>query len=198
MSQAVPAEHQEEWALVVAAQSGDRAALGKLLRNQGQRLYRSVLLPRLGSAALAEEALGTTFLKAVEHFSDYQWQPCGLYPWLRRIALHVAIDQLRRRKRECLFSPEDLEREAGQALAPHEDPDQLELRDLAAARQQVTALMERLNPRYAEAIRLRLLDGHSREHCAEALSVKLGTFDVLLHRAVHAIRQLLSAEGNPS
>jgi RNA polymerase sigma factor (sigma-70 family) len=196
MSQPVEATPmEEERALVESAQQGNRAALGQLLKRHGQRLYRSVLLPRLGSAAAAEEALGTTFLKAIEHFQEYRWQDCGPYPWLRVIALRVAIDQLRKRRRESLFLPEDLEREAGSSVQAHEDPTQIELRDLAAARQQVVSLMDRLNPRYAEAIRLRLLEGRPRESCAEAMGIKVGTYDVLLHRAVQALKQLLMPQG---
>src|ERR1051325_10574448 len=42
------------------ARGGDRAALGQLLRDHGPRLFRAVLLPRLGSRAAAEEALSVT------------------------------------------------------------------------------------------------------------------------------------------
>ena len=49
--------------LCLAAQGGDRKALGELLRRHGPRLYRAVLLPRLGSAAAAEEALSLTLPK---------------------------------------------------------------------------------------------------------------------------------------
>ena len=40
--------------LVAKAQAGDRTALGELLHKYGPGLYRSVLLPRLGSEAAAK------------------------------------------------------------------------------------------------------------------------------------------------
>jgi RNA polymerase sigma-70 factor (ECF subfamily) len=104
------AELAEERVLCERAHAGDRAALGQILRRHGPRLYRAVLLPRLGSVAAAEEALGVTYLKVVERFEQFRWQAVGVYPWLRVVALHVALDSLRRSKRETIFKPEDLER----------------------------------------------------------------------------------------
>jgi RNA polymerase sigma-70 factor (ECF subfamily) len=50
-------------------------------------------------------------------------------------------------------------------------------------------VLERLNDRYRRAIELRFLEELSRESCAAALDVKLGTFDVLLLRALRAFRK---------
>ncbi len=47
-----------------------------------------------------------------------------------------------------------------------------------------------MNERYAQALRLRLLDDKSREECAEALGVTVGNFDVILHRAAKAFRKV--------
>lgn len=174
------------------ARGGDRAALGQLLRRHGPHLYRAVLLPRLGSRSLAEEALSTTYAKVVERFDQFEWREVGLYPWLRVIALRVAIDVLRAEKRERLFEPEELERHVNQAaLEMADDPKELEQRDLAMGRARVAELLERINPRYALAIRLRILEGQSREQVATTLGVSLPTFDVVLHRAVASIRKLV-------
>ncbi len=47
-----------------------------------------------------------------------------------------------------------------------------------------------MNDRYAAALRLRLLEDRTREECAELLEVKVGTFDVLLHRACKAFKKV--------
>src|SRR5271170_3723041 len=49
-----------ERALCERAHAGDRAALGQVLRRHGPMIYRAVLLPRLGSEALAQDALAET------------------------------------------------------------------------------------------------------------------------------------------
>jgi RNA polymerase sigma-70 factor (ECF subfamily) len=49
--------------------------------------------------------------------------------------------------------------------------------------------LSRLNQRYAQALRMRLLEERSREECADALGVKVGNFDVIFHRATKAFRK---------
>ena len=139
---------EDERRLCESAQDGDRDALGTLLTRHGPRLYRAVLLPRLGSAAAAEEALSTTYIKVVEKFHQFTWQNVGVYPWLRVVAMRVALDALRARKREVLFEPSDLEREIDDAdRNAHRDPEVLERHDLALARQRVNRPLSSVSTR---------------------------------------------------
>src|SRR5262249_9812886 len=150
-----------ERVLCESAHAGDRAALGQILRRYGPTLFRSVLLPRLGSDALAQGALAETYARVVERFHQFQWQNTGVYPWLRVIALRIALDILRVRKRETLFEPDDLEREIDASerdLTSRGEVELCEKRDLADARSRVEAALGSINPRYAQAIRLRVLE----------------------------------------
>lgn len=178
--------------LLVRAQAGDRVALGDLLYKYGPGLYRSVLLPRLGTEANAKEALAETYAKVVASIAKFTWQNVGFYPWLRTVALRVALDQLRAKKRLVLFEEDDLAREidAAQTTTPVEQQisDQ---RDREAARAKVQAALLLINPRYAKAIRLRVLDERPREEVATELGVTPATFDVLLHRAIAALKNAL-------
>lgn len=180
--------------LVERAQAGDRAALGELLHKHGPGLYRSVLLPRLGSEPAAKEALGETYAKVVANIGKFVWQNVGFYPWLRTVALRVALDQLRARKRLVLFEQDDLQREidAAQTETPVEQriSDQ---RDRDAARRKVEEALGKINPRYARAIRLRILEEKPREEVAGDLGVTPATFDVLLHRAIASLKKHLEA-----
>lgn len=185
-------ELEEERQLCERARAGDREALGNMLRVHGPRLYRSVLLPRLGSPAQAEEALSVTYMKVVERFDQFAWQDVGIYPWLRVIALRIALDMLRKRKREVLFEERDLEREVDGAEREAKSAAELEQADLHAARRRVEELLDQLNPRYAEAIRLRILAEKTREEAALALGVSVATFDVVLHRAMGALKKALA------
>ena len=192
------AELDAERALVERAQAGERDALGAILRKHGPRLYRSVLLPRLGSAATAEEALSRTYVKVIERFDQFSWQAVGVYPWLRVVALRVALDLLRSRKRELLFEPEDVERELDHAERESREADVLERHDLNCAKERVRELLGRINPRYADAIRMRVLEERSRDEAAATLGVSVATFDVVLHRAMAALRKALSEGGHES
>jgi RNA polymerase sigma factor (sigma-70 family) len=185
---------EAERELCERAQAGDRDALGGLLRRYGPILYRSVLLPRLGSDAAAQDALAETYARVVERFGQFHWQGCGVYPWLRVIALRLALDALRSRRRETLFDPDDLQREIDASerdLTARGEVELCEKRDLADARVRVDTALRKLNPRYAEAIRLRVLEERSREEVAAALGVTVATFDVVLHRAMTSLKKAL-------
>jgi RNA polymerase sigma factor (sigma-70 family) len=185
-------------ALVEKAQAGDRTALGELLHKHGPGLYRSVLLPRLGNEASAKEALSETYAKVVANISKFSWQNVGFYPWLRTVALRVALDQLRSKKRLVLFEEDDLAREvdSAQAAQGNDGGGNLEQqisdqRDRDTARKKVEDALLKINPRYAKAIRLRILDEKPRDEVAAELGVTPSTFDVLLHRAIASLKKAL-------
>ncbi len=188
-----------ERAWVDRAKAGDRAALRSILERYGPILFRSVLLPRLGDEARAKDALADTYTKVVTTIARYEWHPAGIYPWLRTIAFHVAIDQIRARKRETPFDDEDLQRELDRKSDPAAATDATyqQREDEAAARRKVEAALEKINPRYAQAIRMRVLEERPREEVAAALGATPATFDVILHRAMAALRKVLTAEVGP-
>jgi RNA polymerase sigma-70 factor (ECF subfamily) len=189
-------ELAHEQTLGSRAQGGDRHALAELLRKHGPTLYRSVLLPRLGSDAAAQDALADTYVRVVERLGQFEWRGCGIYPWLRVIALHIAMDALRSRRRETLFDPQDLGREVEQAERDAEagaDEQLCEARDREAARGKLDRALESINQRYAMAIKLRIVEERSREESARALGVSVPTFDVVLHRALSALRKAVDA-----
>ena len=178
--------------LVTKAQAGDRTALGELLKKHGPGLYRSVLMPRLGSEAAAKEALSETYAKVVANIGKFVWQNVGFYPWLRTVALRVALDQLRAKKRLVLFEEDDLTREIDEASTTTPVEQQVsDQRDREAARAKVEAALGKINPRYAKAIRLRVLEEKPRDQVAAELEVTPATFDVLLHRAIAALKKAL-------
>ena len=76
------------------------------------------------------------------------------------------------------------------ADAPDGPGQQLEdAREMARLRGRVSRCLEALNPRYRQAIELRFFEERERQECADVLEVKLGTFDVLILRALRAFRK---------
>jgi RNA polymerase sigma-70 factor (ECF subfamily) len=195
----VPADADDlenERQLVARAQSGDRTAVGELLRKHGPTLYRAVLLPRLGSDAAAKDALSETYAKVVERIGQFTWQNVGFYPWLRTVALRVALDHLRSRKRLVLWEARDVEREVdATSSSTPVDEHLLERRDREAVKAKLEAALEAINPRYAQAIRMRILEERPREEVATIMKVSPATFDVLLHRAVAALKKRMLSDG---
>jgi len=190
---------ERERRLVERAHAGDRSAVGELLTAHGPALYRCVLLPRLGSEAAARDALSEVYERVIERFDRFTWQNVGFWPWLRTVALRVALDQLRARKRLVLWDAEDVAREvdATQTVTPV-DQKLSERRERQAARARVEEALSRIHPRYARAIRLRVLEERSREEVARELEVSPATFDVVLHRAMQSLRKVLGPPGDQS
>lgn len=185
-------ERARDHDLVKRSQAGDMTALGALLTAHGPALYRSVLLPRLGSEAAAHDALAETYEKVLAKLHTFVWQNVGFYPWLRTIALRVALDHLRARKRLVVWGAEDVEREVDATATTTPLDDRVSAaRDAEAVRAKLHAALARLHPRYAEAIRLRILEELPREEVAARLGASPATFDVLLHRATAALKRAL-------
>lgn len=171
------------------ARQGDREAFAALYRAFAPRLYRQVLMPKLGNRQAAEDALSETFRVLLERAHEVEAGKRSLFHWLSRVASNKAIDMHRVKARtgRALVSFEAL-------LGPlrHEaDPGaRLEQNDMRRRAQiAVSEVLENLNPRYRRAIELRFLQEQPRERCAELMAVRLGTFDVVLLRALRAFRR---------
>ena len=63
----------------------------------------------------------------------------------------------------------------------------LEVQD---TKRMVAASLSLMNDRYANALRLRLIEERDREECAQIMGVTVGNFDVILHRASKAFRKV--------
>jgi RNA polymerase sigma factor (sigma-70 family) len=190
-----PALANEE-ALVAAAKEGDRDALGTLLRQYGPMVYASVLLPRLGNEAAAKDALSEVYRKVLGAIASLEYRAHGIYPWLRTIALRVALDQLRARKRNIVWSPEDIADELD-ARPPSSrrsaEAQWIAAEDRARVKNKVEQGMARIPERYQEVIRRRVLAEEPRLDVAKAMDVKPETLDVLLHRALAALKKALES-----
>lgn len=180
----------EERRLIEEAQRGDLDALRPLFERYASPLYGSVILPRVGSAAAAEDVLRETFLTAVTKIERFRWQGRSFFVWLRQIAVNKAYDLHRKSKRQRKLA-EAMAAEMPADSPPETGPDALLIaeQERRICRERIDAAMERMSDRYAAAIRLRLIEELPREQCAAQLDVTVGTFDVLLYRAVRAFRK---------
>lgn len=171
------------------AQGGESAAFGEIYDAYAPLIYRKILLPRLGCVEAAEDALSETFRTAIEKLAGYEQRDVSIYRWLSRIAHNKAMDRLRVRTRTGRRIG-DMRRLLEPLATTQESTD--ELFKLAAnadeIQSRVQTVLSELNPRYRRCIELRFFSGLGREDCAAELEVKVGTFDVLLHRAFRSFR----------
>lgn len=181
-------EPELERAIVERLKKGDRTAFATLYGWYGDRLFRQVILPRLPEREAAEDVLRDTFKKALEKIDTFHYMDRSIFFWLRRIAINLAMDTHRSRRRDLnLVEAVGAEPEAP-IQQPFARPDRgLEVED---TREQVEISLSRMNERYAHVLRLRLIEDRTREECASILEVTLGNLDVLLHRACKAFRKV--------
>jgi RNA polymerase sigma factor (sigma-70 family) len=173
--------------VIARLKAGDTAALGELYSWYGERIYRQAILPRLPTVELAEDVLRDTFRLALERIHQFVPKDRSIFFWLRRIAINRALDVHRAHSRQArLREAVQTEPETYTTGAAGPAPDRLS--DRAETRALIEETLALLNPRYALALRLRLLEDKDREECARILGVTTGNFDVILHRAAKAFR----------
>jgi RNA polymerase sigma factor (sigma-70 family) len=164
---------------------GDREAVATLYERSRGWLLSFVIQPRVGAQG-AEDVLSETFRTALTTIGRFEWRGVPVLHWLAAIA-----------KRKCQESHRQLLRASAREtpLGPLlEPPDPGPTREAEMIRRAAFAELERrvaatlsgLHPRYAEVLRLRLLEGRGRAECAQRLGVSTATFDVVLHRASRA------------
>ena len=105
-------ELEEEQRLVEEAQRGNLDAMRPILERYAQPLYGTVILPRLGDTASAEEVLRDTLATAVEKINKFTWQGKSIYPWLRQIAINKVFDVHRQSKRSRRLEDESVPQHA--------------------------------------------------------------------------------------
>jgi RNA polymerase sigma-70 factor (ECF subfamily) len=187
---ATAVELEEEQRQVEQAQAGNLDAMRPILERYAQPLYGTVILPRLGDAATAEDVLRDTLATAVEKIGRFTWQGKSIYPWLRQIAINKVYDVHRQSKRSRKLA-DAMVHEVPQETDPDQQADAQLIADQerAAHRARIDEAMGQLAERYRTAIELRLVQELTREECAKRLGVTVGTFDVLLFRAVRSFRK---------
>jgi RNA polymerase sigma-70 factor (ECF subfamily) len=179
----------DEQALVLRAQAGDRAAFRALYQRFAPSVYRYAIVPTVHDRTLAEDLLADTFVRALENLHRFKWQGRGLLPWLIRIAKNLCLDHLRKSGRvgawpvgfeNLLPDPGDLGGES-----------EVNRKQMAAVmRTRIDACLEGINPRYRKVVELRLVQQMPREQAATEMDVSIGTLDVLLFRACKAFRKV--------
>lgn len=184
------AQLEEEQRLVEEAQRGNLDAMRLILERFASPLYATVILPRLGNSATAEDVLRDTMSTAVEKLDTFRWQGKSIYTWLRQIAVNKVHDVHRQAKRsQRLMEAMRVELPAQTGAESRADAQLIAEQERRHNRRRIEESLALLPERYRAAIQLRLIDELSREECAQRLDITVGNFDVVLFRAVRAFRK---------
>ncbi len=164
----------ETRALVLAAQAGNRQALGELYV-----LYRAFVmnqaLRHVGNVADAQELCQEVFVKMLEKIEDLE-QADAFAAWLKTITLRLAINRSKRR-RILSYTAEP----QADCLVDDTTPVTVILEN--ERRQQLRSSLRRMRPLDRETLSAFYLDGQSLRQMSHHFQAKLGTIKRRLHDA---------------
>jgi RNA polymerase sigma-70 factor (ECF subfamily) len=188
--------------LFTKAQAGDRGAYGQIVSAYQDRLYNAVVR-LVGDREEAAEITQEAFTRGLEKVGTFRGDSSP-YTWLFRIAVNLAISQLRKVQRQRTFSL-DQSSYAGNGAAD-EDSQASSLIDRVAQSKEanpaqrtqdkerdseVLAALGRLDAEYRAVLVMRDIDGFDYQQMADMLGLPLGTLKSRLFRARLALRDEL-------
>lgn len=184
----------EDAEVVARCREGDREAFARLVAKYQDRVFNACLRVcghRDDAADLTQEAF-LRALASIERFGDR----AGFYTWVFRIAMNLAIDRGRRRKRHgerSLDNPGRRDTGGGYALRiESRTPPPSHGLDQEEQQAAVAAALERLEPDHRAVIVLRDIEDCDYAEIAEVLEIPIGTVKSRLFRARVALRELLA------
>jgi RNA polymerase sigma-70 factor (ECF subfamily) len=173
---------KEDRQLIEQIAAGDRRAFRQLVDKYGDRLYRFIL-HQVGRAAIAEELLQETFLRAYRAAPRYE-ERAALSSWLFRIAANLCLNQA-----AAASSRHEVLAEAPEpGVASPSPADELEQREVSAA---VEAALTALPSQQRAAVQLARFEGMSYAEIGDVLGVSPSAVDALLQRARQTLRKRL-------
>jgi RNA polymerase sigma-70 factor (ECF subfamily) len=174
---------------VVQARAGDPAAWGELYKQHAPAIYR-FCRRTLRTREDAEDATTEIFVKVRENLRQYD-ETRPFRAWLYTVAANHCWDVLRRRRVR-----QDLESEEVESLPlEHPDPNQLEQLIAQQSREELRTALAQLPARARLALVLRYYAEMSYDEIAEMLEVRRTFVGVVLLRARHQLREILTRRG---
>lgn len=164
--------------LMIAAQSGDKAAYATLLTEAGRWLTR--FFARKISPDAVDDLVQDTLMSIHRKLASYDPQRPFL-PWLAAIARYRWVDRLRQSyKHEASALDFDV------ATEGHED--------VVAARISIDRLLNQLPDKQASVIRMMKIEGHSVTEISTRTGQSASSVKVNVHRGLKKLSALIESE----
>jgi RNA polymerase sigma-70 factor (ECF subfamily) len=177
-----------------AIQQGDGEAFARLFQQNRDKLL--ALAYRLtSSTADAEDVVQDAFVSSWRHHDQFQGasRPST---WLYRVTFNAALMRLRTRRRKGADSLDALGAGVAEALvqraASDDGVDAEELLEARDRREAVREALTRLKPQDQELMRLRYGDDLDTDDVAALTGMSASAVKTRLHRARHALRDVIS------
>lgn len=178
------AHRDDEPGLVQAATEGDCAAFEKLYRRHRDRIYGLMWRLAGGDAALAEDLLQESFVRAWQKLDSFRGDS-RFGTWLHRLSANVALTDRRTRLRK-VGRETPLDSGVERTTAGERDVRAAQQMDLEAA-------IAGLPTRARTVLVLYDIEGYSHAEISDLTGMAVGSSKAQLHRARRLVREELEA-----
>jgi RNA polymerase sigma-70 factor (ECF subfamily) len=174
-------EKQSDYRLMERIKNGDMVAFNQIVEKYRNRLM-SVIFRMIQSSEEAEDIVQETFLRVYQHRNSFDFRHC-FSTWLYTIALNLARNELRKRKRFKFFDIFDMQGKETEIAVEMKLPSNLP--------QALERAMENLPEKYKTAFLLRDVQELPYEEVAQIMNIPLGTVKSRVNRARAILREKL-------
>jgi len=168
--------------LIFGLQAGDKAALSALMERHMTTIYNQAYY-MLGDQMAAEDIAQMVFLKTWQNIKTWQPGRAKLITWMRRVATHACLDDLRKKKPiysdnvpdvvDTVDTPFDALSRKGQS-------------------ETIKAALQKLSDKQRAAVTLSYYQGLSQREGAAVMDISEGAYESLLVRGRKALKTLLN------
>ncbi|MBI3267400.1 MAG: sigma-70 family RNA polymerase sigma factor [Planctomycetes bacterium] len=179
--------------LVREAKAGSPVAFARLVERWKRPLY-ALLWKMTSRHDLAEELAQEAFVRFWRSLASFD-EALPVYPWLRRIAINLAINQHESASHRASPAPDELLDGATDGYSHRRTrtpPEELEGRE---RERRILGALETLSPERRAVLTLRAFEGLSYEEIARTMECSIGTVMSRLFRARMDLRERLCELG---
>ncbi len=175
---------QADAELVRRAKEGDESALIEIYTQCQAPVYRYIYY-RVGNTALAEELTAEVFVRLVGKIHTFREQGRPILAWLYAIARNLVVDHRRLQQRQPSLPLDE-------AMAADEDGQPSRLAEVRESEARLAVALEALTEPQRQVILLKFMEERSNAEVAAILGKDEGSVKSLQHRALAALRRVLS------
>lgn len=172
-------EREKDW--VQMAKKGDKSAFEALILKYQRKIY-FLCYKMTNDHYSADDLAQETFVRAYFNLRSFREEE-PFYPWLRRIAVNLALNYIRDRKREVPLNNPSLKPSSSIEDIDEPDPDIIE--------KKIEKIVNSLPPELKGVFVLRYHEKMSYTEISKALKIPLGTVMSRLNRAREKIKSAL-------
>jgi RNA polymerase sigma-70 factor (ECF subfamily) len=183
----VEAAPLSDYALAIAAGSGDTGAFEQLYERHNRRVY-SLCLRMTQNVAEAEDLAQEAFIQLFRKIGSFRGES-AFTTWLHRLTVNQVLMHFRKRSVKLERTTEEGETPV-QIVRGTENPNRMPVLD----RISLDSALKQLPPGYRSVFVLHDIEGHEHDEIAKILGVAVGTSKSQLHKARMKLRRLLKKE----